>query len=186
MEQAVPILVQNADSSPTQQVDTTYTPDGQVATLTAVNATTGNQVTEYTYGVTPTDSEIASNDLLAQVTYPDNSGGDGIVAYEYNRQGQRIEMTDQNGTVHEYAYDKLGRQTLDKATAGTGVDDDVKRIVWSYDNRKRLAHVTSYNTTSGTSGVTSVVQNADSSARRHPALWLERKNEYTCCAATRV
>jgi long-subunit fatty acid transport protein len=30
-------------------VQTTYTPDGDVATLTAVNAITGNQVTTYTY-----------------------------------------------------------------------------------------------------------------------------------------
>ncbi len=48
----------------------TYHASGQIATLTAVNADTGNQVTTYTYGTTLADSAIASNDLLAEVEYP--------------------------------------------------------------------------------------------------------------------
>src|SRR5690606_10059387 len=126
-------------------VQMTYNPDGQLATLTAVNSDTGNQVTTYSYGVTLSGSGIASYSLLASIDYPD--GGD--VLYEYNRQGQRIKLTDQNGTVHEYAYDKLGRQTADKVTAvGGAVDDDVRRIAWSYDNRKRLHKVTSFDAAS--------------------------------------
>ncbi len=101
-------------------------------------------------------SAIASNSLLHQVTYPDS----GEVFYEYNRQSQRTEMTDQNGTVHEYEYDLLGRQTIDKVTdLGDGVDDAVQRIEWSYDNRKRLEHVTSYDAATG-GNVTSDVQYA--------------------------
>lgn len=146
--------VRNYGSSPTEEVQTTYTPEGQVATLTAVNADTGNQVTTYSYGVGLTNSRIASNSLLQQVTYPDA----GAVVYEYNRQSQRIKLTDQNGSVHEYGYDKLARQTRDKvSTLGSGVNGAVRRIDWSFDNRKRLHHVTSYNaTTSGS--VTSDVE----------------------------
>ena len=49
----------------------TYHASGQIATLTAVNADTGNQVTTYTYGTTLSGgSTIASNDLLAEVEYP--------------------------------------------------------------------------------------------------------------------
>ena len=33
-------------------VEKTYTIDGKIATITAVNARTGNQTTEYKYGVT--------------------------------------------------------------------------------------------------------------------------------------
>lgn len=149
----------NYGSTPLETTETTYTPDGQVATLTAVNSSTGNQVTTYTYGVGLTNSKIASNSLLQQVTYPDS----GEVTYEYNRQGERIKMTDQIGTVHEYEYDKFGRQTIDKVTDfGEDVDDAVQRIEWKYDNRKRMEHVTSYDAvTSG--NITSDIQCAYSS-----------------------
>lgn len=60
-----------------------------------------NQVTTYSYGVTLSGSGIASNSLLASVDYP--VGGD--VDYEYNRQGQRIMLTDQNGVIDEYTDD---------------------------------------------------------------------------------
>jgi YD repeat-containing protein len=147
-------VVRNYGSSPTEQVDTIYSADGQVATLTAVNSTTGNQTTTYTYGVDLTNSTIASKDLLRMATYPDN----GQVLYGYNRQGQRTKLTDQNGSIHEYAYDKLGRQTDDRvATLGTGVEGAVRRIQHTYDNRNRLEHVTSYSTTSGGSVTSDIV-----------------------------
>ena len=149
-------VVRNYGGSPTEEVLTTYTADGQVATLTAINSTTGNQTTTYAYGVDLTNSAVATKDLLRMTTYPDN----GQVTYEYNRQSQRTKMTDQNGSVHEYAYDKLGRQTDDRiTTVASGVDGAVRRIEWTYDNRRRLSHVISRSTTSGGS-VTSDVQYA--------------------------
>jgi YD repeat-containing protein len=149
-------VVRNYGGSPTEEVLTTYTADGQVATLTAINSTTGNQTTTYAYGVDLTNSAVATKDLLRMTTYPDN----GQVTYEYNRQSQRTKMTDQNGSIHEYAYDKLGRQTDDRvATLASGVDGAVRRIEWTYDNRRRLDHVISRSATSGGS-VTSDVQYA--------------------------
>lgn len=149
-------VTQNYGSSPSESVETAYTADGQVETFTAINADTGNQVTSYAYGVTISGSGVASNDLLASVTYPDS----GVVQYQYNRQGDRIEMADQNGSVHEYAYDHMGRQTEDEvSTLGAGVDGAVRRIVWVYDDRRRLEHVTSYDAASG-GNVTSDVQYA--------------------------
>ena len=53
-------------------VATTYTPAGQLATLTAMNPTTGDQVTRYVYGATLADSAVARNDLLRAVVYPDS------------------------------------------------------------------------------------------------------------------
>lgn len=147
-------VTQNHGSTPTEEVQTAYTPDGQVKTLTAINADTGDQVTTYTYGVTLTDSGVASNDLQASVTYPNS----GIVRYNYNRQGERTELADQNGSVHNYAYDRLNRQIEDKvSTLGAGVDGAVRRIAWCYDHRQRLERVTSYDAALGGS-VTSDVQ----------------------------
>ncbi|WP_428305401.1 RHS repeat-associated core domain-containing protein [Lacipirellula sp.] len=149
-------VVSNYGSSPTEEVQTTYTADGQVATLTAINGTTGSQTTTYAYGVDLTNSAVATKDLLRMTTCPDN----GYVTYEYNRQSQRTKMADQNGSIHEYAYDKLGRQTDDRVTTiAGGVDGAVRRLEWTYDNRQRLQHVLSRSATSGGS-VTSDVQYA--------------------------
>ena len=69
---------------------TTYTADGQVKTLTASNADTGNQQTKYDYGTTLSNSGVASSQLLRWVTYPDvvGTGGD-FVTYSYNDFGQQ-------------------------------------------------------------------------------------------------
>ena len=53
-------------------VETAYTADGQIATLTAKNPATGDQVTTYVYGTTLTDSDIARADLLRAEIYPDS------------------------------------------------------------------------------------------------------------------
>lgn len=41
---------------------TTYTPDGNVATLTAVNPVTGDQTTQYLYGTTLENSAVNDDD----------------------------------------------------------------------------------------------------------------------------
>jgi YD repeat-containing protein len=53
----------------------TYTLDDLVATMTAVNSTTGDQTTTWIYGTTLTDSGVARNDLLISTIYPDSAGG---------------------------------------------------------------------------------------------------------------
>ena len=97
---------------------------------------TGDQTTTYVYGtstggITPA---VYRNDLLRAEIYPDSddptsltsNGTDGTydrVEYKYNRQGEVIERKDQNGTVHSYGYDKLGRRTQDRITTqGSGID----------------------------------------------------------------
>ena len=144
----------------------TYNADSLVATLTAVNAETGNQTTTYGYGTTLAASDIARNDLLASMTYPDM----GVVVYLYNRQGQVKQFADQRGVVHAYSFDLLGRLTQDAVTSfiasssssgssGTGnssgssssssgstspVDGTVQRIGRTYEVRGMLQNVTSY------------------------------------------
>ena len=141
-----------------------YTPDGNLATLTAVNGGTGNQVTQYAYGTTLSDSSVARSDLLRAVIYPDSdntakplgNGPSGVydrVEYTYNRQSQIVTGEDQNATAHTYSYDGLGRQVQDCVVAlGTGVDSAVFRIAQAYEVRGLLQGLTSYDSASIGSG----------------------------------
>jgi YD repeat-containing protein len=148
-------------STPDQNitVEMTYHPSGQIATLTAKNPTTGDQITKYAYGTAKGfNTPLAyRNDLLVAEIYPDSddtdgatlgNGSDGVmdrIEFLYNRQGERIGMRDQNGTVHTYEYDNLGRLLHDRITAlGTNVDGAVRRISTVYDVVGNVKSVTSY------------------------------------------
>jgi RHS repeat-associated protein len=151
-------------SSPGSDTDVTvrrtYDADGHVETLVALNSDTGDQTTTYFYGVTTGGgSEVDSNDLLREVAYPDSSSGTDRVQYAYNRLGEAIQMTDQNETVHAYDYDALGRGTADRVTLslGSAIDDAVLRLETAYDERQRIASVTSYDAATSGSIVNQVV-----------------------------
>jgi hypothetical protein len=134
-----------------------YGPGGQLVELIAKNPATGDQVTRYEYGVTLADSAVASNRLLRAEVYPDAADSSDRVKYSYNRQGQRTRMQDQNGSVHEYEHDLLGRQTADKVTTlGDGVDGAVRRIGTTYEVRGMVEKVTSYSDAAGTTPVNEV------------------------------
>jgi RHS repeat-associated protein len=144
-----------------RETDFTYTADDQLATLTAKNSVTGDQVTTWTYGTTLSDSDVASNDLLRYKQYPDGSSTDRM-EYRYNGLGEVKEVGDQNGTVRTLEYDKLGRPQNDRVTTvGTGVDTAVLRITRSYEVRGLLQNLTSYdNATVGSGNVVNDVQYA--------------------------
>jgi len=134
-------------------VETSYNADGNVHKITAKNAATGDQVTEYVYGTTLSDSEIASSLLKRAEVYPDSVDSSDQITVEYNRQSQVTKQTDQGGTVHEYDFAKLGRQTHDRVTAlDTGVDVVVRRLSTSYEVRGMRETITSWNNASVTSG----------------------------------
>ena len=129
----------------------TFTPDGQQATMTAVNSQTGDQTTTWAFGTTLDDSDIASSQLLRSITYP--TGGGDVVTYGYNRQGERTTLTEQRGCVHEFDYDKLGRQIHDRVTTlGDGVDDAILRLSTTYEVRGMVQTLSSWNNASATSG----------------------------------
>ena len=138
----------------------TYSPDNLQATITAVNVSTGNQTTTYQYGTTLTESSVASSLLLRFEILPDSAGGSDQKAYAYNRQAQRVTFTDQNGTVHSYTHDLLGRRIDDGVTTvGTGIDTAVLRIAASYEVRGNPQNITSYdNATVGSGNVVNDVQ----------------------------
>ncbi|NUQ66465.1 MAG: hypothetical protein HUU20_28725, partial [Pirellulales bacterium] len=145
-------------------VEMTYNADGNLATLTAKNPTTGDQSTRYVYGTTLSDSGVARSDLLRAEIYPDSDDpadplGDGQdeiydrVEYRYNRQGERTEKKDQNGTVHAYEFDRLGRLIHDRVTTvGTGVDNAALRISSAYDVRGLVEKKTTYDSPTVGSG----------------------------------
>ncbi len=126
-------------------------------------ATDKVQVTKYVYGTTvgsgfETDSLIASNGLLREAHFPDETSGlPGSanaykVKYAYNRQGELRSVVDQNQTRHVYHRDVSGRVTADKITAwgSQNIDQRIKRIGVTYDNLGRLSTGISYTNENGT------------------------------------
>lgn len=131
-----------------------------------------SQETQYVYGTAAgsssndTDSLVASNRLLKQVRYPDessgaaNSGSSYIVTYAYNTLGELRAVTDQNSTIRLFERDQQGRVTDDivdavglYSVAGSTryVDSSVRRLQYAYDSVGRLTNAISYSDTSGTS-----------------------------------
>lgn len=134
-------------------VHTAYNADGNVKSLTADNASTGNQKTEYVYGTALSDSSVASSLLKRKEIYPDSVNSSDVILFEYNRQSEQTKITDQGGTVHQFDYDKLGRQTHDKVTTlGSGVDGAVRRISTAYEVRGMKSKITSWDNAATNSG----------------------------------
>jgi RHS repeat-associated protein len=68
----------------------------------------------------------------------------------YDAVGDILTMTDQNGTVHQYSYDCLGRQTLDAISTfgpGAGIDTTICAIGTAYNALGLVATVSSYSST---------------------------------------
>ncbi|MEJ7594318.1 MAG: hypothetical protein WKF77_22505 [Planctomycetaceae bacterium] len=134
-------------------VETAYNADGNVSSITAKNSTTGDQTTQYVYGTTLSDSFVASSMLKRAEIYPDSVDSSDKIFFEYNRLGETTKITDQGGTVHEFDYDKLGRQTQDRITTlGSGVDGAVRRISSTFEVRGMRESVTSYDNATVGSG----------------------------------
>jgi RHS repeat-associated protein len=124
-----------------------YNVDGLLEELVCRNGK-DEQVTRWEYGVelyavSSVSCGVARNDLVRAKIYPD--GGDDRVEYTYDRLGETVKFADQNGSVHEYMYDTIGRVTADKVmTLGGGVDGAVRAIGVSYTLRGEVEKVTSY------------------------------------------
>ncbi|HUO09004.1 MAG TPA: RHS repeat-associated core domain-containing protein [Phycisphaerae bacterium] len=158
------------DGTPTNSTNrtTTYTYDGldHTLTLTAVMPTGGStpsQTTQYVYGTTTSTSDVNSNSLLATVKYPDKTAGTASSSasdqnsFTYDALGEVKTKIDQNGSVHTYSYDPLGRTYADTVTTlASGVDSCVRRIGISFDTGGRPYQLTSYSDTAGSTAVNQV------------------------------
>ena len=162
----------------------TYTLDGLIRTMTAVNSTTGDQTTTWVYGTTLPDSGAARNDLLRATIYPNTDLSwatltadqwasltadqwASLRAYpvdttfaNYNRLGEQATFTDQRGTVRTFTRNALGQQTDDGVTTvGTNTDSAVLRISRAYEIRGLVQTITSAdNATPGAGTILNQVQ----------------------------
>ena len=98
-------------------------------------------------GLTP-DEDL---DALVGDIEDGSTAGLNVVEYQFDKQGEAVQMTDQNGTQHDYTLDGLGRQISDAVTlpAGSPIDDSVLRIDTAYDFQGNVALTTSYSPASG-------------------------------------
>jgi YD repeat-containing protein len=129
-------------------IETTYTSDSQIKTLTAKNSSTGDQVTKYIYGTVQSSvvPMIYSNRLLAAEIYPDadENSLDDRIEFCYNRQGELIRKRDQNGSVHLYEYDLHGRMIAERVTTlGLNADGTVRCIATEYTVAGQIRAITS-------------------------------------------
>jgi RHS repeat-associated protein len=147
-------------SAPTNQsTDQAYDANGDVLLMTADQASGVSQQTAYLYGVGGTaGTNLFSNDLIAKTEYPDKTTGVASTSAAndqtlgYNFLGEKTGFTDQNGTTHGYTLDVLGRLTADIVTAfGSGVDQTIKRLGYSFETGGRPYQQTSFTNTGGTS-----------------------------------
>jgi YD repeat-containing protein len=152
----------SATISAATNIVTDYAFNAGSALLSATSVTTENadlsgtqtQITAYVYGTATDDPSPAiyrddlvcavvsgvSTSQLPNLVYDVSIGYTSslnLVEYKYDRQGEVIQMIDQNGTQHDYTLDNLGRQVSDTATVlGAGVyagADAVRRIDTAYD-----------------------------------------------------
>ena len=134
--------------------ESTYNAVGRTTVKVSLPSS-GQQVTEWVYGVTTSGgSGLNSNDLVKEVRYPDPSTGASSSSSKdvltVNALGQALTMTDRNGTVHTSSYDVLGRQTADAITTlGSGVDGTVRRLATAYDTQGNPYLFTAYDASSG-------------------------------------
>ena len=145
--QLIQNLVSGTAADQNITVNWTYDNGGHVSGLHAINAATGEQITSYSYGVTVAGgSAINSNDVLGVTTMPDG----GTSVRQVNTQGELLQLTDANGTVHQFSRDLLGRLTLDAVvTIPDSVDQAVLAIGLSYEVRSLVQKITSYAAASG-------------------------------------
>jgi RHS repeat-associated protein len=114
----------------------TFDGANHIITMTAEfpGTMTNNQVTQYVYGIGGTSgTNLFSNELITKEEFPNASTGvadttaAGSVSFSYNLLGEQLTTTDQNGSVHTFTHDALGRVTLDAITTlGSGVDGSIR------------------------------------------------------------
>lgn len=76
------------------------------------------------------------------------------------RQRGLPQFVNQNGTVHDYLYDRLGRQSEDRVTTlGTGIDGSVRRIAFTYNLLDQPEKITSTSTAIGRTIVNDIQYN---------------------------
>jgi len=137
-------LASPGNAAADKDIATAYTYNGlrSIETLTAVNPTTGNQITKYLY------EDPVNAALETSAIYPDSgdtsSSGTDQVKTAWWLDGNIKTRTDQNGTVRTWIYDAQRREIADEVTMlGSGVDGTVRKITRTYNTFGALETISS-------------------------------------------
>ena len=124
-------------------------PSGPMEFLILENPDTGQQVTQWFFGSSLDDSEVARNDVVIGKQYPTGESS----RFTLNRQGEYQSETQPNGTTHQYDRNKLGQIIHDRVTAlGADIDDSVLRVSTTFNNRGIEETITTYDNATVGSG----------------------------------
>jgi RHS repeat-associated protein len=121
----------------------------RVTELAAYNSNGDAQTTKHFF-IDPYNASLRTNAI-----YPDSlettpalqsaSPGFNQVRRKYALDGRLIQLTDQNGTVHDYTYNNRRQLEIDAATSlGTNIDGFVRSIKRTFNNRGQVETISSY------------------------------------------
>jgi YD repeat-containing protein len=124
-----------------------YTPENKLTRSVFHNTHTRRQTTDVLYGANGTGPFPPTAHLPREVI---DAEGRRLL-YDYNGLGEVVRVTDANGTVHEYEYDRAGRVVVDRVVQCDllTIDGKVRRIEYKYDQFGRLDGITSYDAPTG-------------------------------------
>lgn len=125
-------------------VNWTFTADDQTATMTAVNSATSNQTTAWNHGVTMPTSDVARNDVVSGMQYPDG----GVVSYlvNANRSGSNSPIRNEFTAYGQPAFLSavfavIGDSAYGWETLFAGYRWDAESSFYLARNRWMLPHV---------------------------------------------
>ena len=164
IENVVDSTMETTDSTEDDDRTTEWTYDGSdhVLTMKAHLAGGAFQTTEWIYDATTAGgSDVNSKDVLTAINFPDSSSGAASSSeqelYKVNALDETKFFKDRRLNEHDYAYDVLGRLTSDTvSTLGSGVDNRIRRLGYTFDDAGRPHKLTSYSNTGGTTTVNQI------------------------------
>jgi YD repeat-containing protein len=145
-----------------------YDGAGHVVKMAAVLPGGAVEETEYVYGVVkgqvvealaPLSSAVSSNDLLAYVKYPTKAGTTHPASVDiteqnwfvYNALGEVTAKSDQNGAIHSYYFDSLGRVNVETiSNDALSPMGSIKRVETMYSGLGLPQLITSFSDVVGT------------------------------------
>lgn len=131
-------------------VDFTYNAAGATRSIAVQLPGGAVQETAYDFGTSPARGDaVTDNRVMVATRYPDRTTGlasnTPSQPVNINAAGEVVKRTDENGTVHQYHYDTLGRLTADVvSTLGSGIDGSIRRIDRTYNTQGAVDAITSY------------------------------------------
>jgi hypothetical protein len=127
-----------------QYWEATYNSEHRITSHSFFNPHTGRQLEQILYGPPLIPGRFAPREATLPRELIDADGR--RLRLEYNLLGEVFRTTDDNGTVHEFERDVMGRVIADRLVAfdPIKVDFTVQRIEYAYDDFGRILQITSF------------------------------------------